>query len=253
MESSKQKLSGGDDKTSVDGGDSYSTYEIGTDLSLSPYKDTGLVAYWRMDEGTGSTTKDNAASNTGTITGATWQTDSNCKRGNCLYFDGSSYVTTPSFALTGTVLTVSGWVKMGTGVSAQTILMDNQGQSAANGYIWFYRPASPPEGLLWKYSDGSAYIDVNMSTFFAGHDNAWVHFVIVCDYFGKTIKWYRDGELIQTDVMSGTPIFPSISEARYLGGKDIAWRTTNGNLDEMRIYNRGLSDAEIKELYEGTK
>src|SRR5574343_1114841 len=103
LESSANKLSGDNDKTSLDGGDSYSTYEIGTDLSLSPYKDTGLVAYWRMDEGTDSTTKDDAASNNGTITGATWKSESDgCPSGNCLYFDGNDYIATPAFALTGT-------------------------------------------------------------------------------------------------------------------------------------------------------
>src|SRR3989339_2014252 len=80
LESSDQKLSGDADKTSTDGGDSYSTFEIGTDLTLAPYKDTGLVGYWRMDEGTGSIVKDSSGNNyTGTIYGNTWKRSSDCK------------------------------------------------------------------------------------------------------------------------------------------------------------------------------
>ena len=249
LESSKQKLSGGDDKTSVDGGDSYSTYEIGTDLTLSPYKDTGLVAYWRMDEGTGSTTKDDAASNNGTITGATWKTQTDCKRGNCLYFDGTDYVTTPSFALTGTVLTVSGWVKTSLQNANQTILSD-AAQSATVGYIWLLREYATNR-LLWQWANGSTYSSATMLSFFTGYDNIWIHFTIVSDYSGASVKFYRNGELIQTTAMT-TPIFPSTNRIKYLGAYT-SNRITNGNLDDIRIYNRGLSAAEIKALYEGTK
>jgi hypothetical protein len=250
MESSKQKLSGGDDKTSVDGGDSYSTYEIGTDLTLSPYKDTGLVAYWRMDEGTGSTTKDDAASNTGTITGATWQTDSNCKRGNCLYFDGTGdYITTSAFSVdpAGTVLTVSGWVKMGVSDSPLHQPIISETKSATVGFILVYRPQSS-NALGWQYAEGSDYYELSYNTFFTGYDNTWVHFTIVCDYVAKITKFYRNGELIQTSDMHGIPVFPTINRERAFGGAAMG-----GNLDDIRIYNRELSASEIKAIYEGTK
>jgi len=38
--------------------------------------ETGLVAYYRLDEGTGTTATDSAGSNDGTITGGSWTTDS---------------------------------------------------------------------------------------------------------------------------------------------------------------------------------
>jgi hypothetical protein len=254
LESSKQKLSGGDDKTSVDGGDSYSTYEIGTDLTLSPYKDTGLVAYWRMDEGTGTTTKDDAASNTGTITGATWKSDSDCKSGSCLYFDGTDYITTPSFALSGTVLTVSGWVKIDINnvASSQNILTEGASSDTV-GFVQLYR-YSDGNALFWRYTTGSAATYVGMSTFFNGYDNTWVYLTIVADYSGATVKFYRNGQLIQTSNMT-TPVFPSTNRAKYLGAYSAGGSNpiTNGNLDDIRIYNRELSAAEIKALYEGTK
>jgi hypothetical protein len=252
LESSDQKLSGDADKTSTDGGDSYSTFEIGTDLSLAPYKDTGLVGYWRMDEGTGTTTKDDAASNTGTITGATWKSGSDCASGNCLYFDGTDYITTPSFALTGTVLTVTGWVKMGINASIfQTILGDN-GYSQTVGFLWIFRDTS--HGLSWQYSNSTTYTSVNASTFFTGYNNAWVHFTVVSDYSGASTKFYRNGELVQTSAMTGTPVFPLTDRIKYIGAYNAtASRIQLGYLDDIRIYNRALSALEIKAIYEGTK
>jgi len=252
LESSDQKLSGDADKTSTDGGDSYSTFEIGTDLTLAPYKDTGLVGYWRMDEGTGTTTKDDAASNTGTITGAMWKSGSECASGNCLYFDGDDYVTTPSFALTGTVLTVTGWVKMGfDAVNAQSIIGDGPA-SATVGYIYFMR-TSNSDALRWGYAYGSSNSNLPMSTFFTGYDDVWTHVAIICDYSGLSLKWYRNGKLIQTNVLSGTPVFPSENRVKYLGSYTGTYRLTNGSIDDIRIYNRELSASEIKALYEGTK
>jgi hypothetical protein len=236
----------------VDGGDSYSTYEIGTDLSLSPYKDTGLVGYWKMDEGMGSTTKDDAASNTGTITGATWKSESDgCPSGNCLYFDGTDYITTPSFALTGTVLTVTGWVKIGN-TGNQSIVGDSFALGYS-GHLWFYRQ-SGTDILYWNYADGATPSRVGMSTFFTNYSGIWVYVTIVADYSGAyPVKFYRNGELIQTSNMT-TPLFPSDSRIKYVGTySSTLHRMQDGSLDDIRIYNRGLSDAEIKSLYEGTK
>jgi prepilin-type N-terminal cleavage/methylation domain-containing protein len=252
LESSKQKLSGGDDKTSVDGGDSYSTYEIGTDLSLSPYKDTGLVAYWRMDEGTGSTTKDDAASNTGTITGATWRSESDCISGNCLYFDGTDYITTPSFALSGTALTITGWVKTNLNATYMQTIFGEATSSDTVGYIWLLRYVNS-NMLYFGYAQGiNTY--AGMSNFFTSYDNTWVYFSVVTDYSGKTVKWYRNAELIEIDGMTGTPVFPSTNRVKYLGSYSTSGsRMQLGYLDDLRIYNRLLTASEIKALYEGTK
>jgi len=253
LESSDNKLSGDNDKTSLDGGDSYSTYEIGTDLSLAPYKDTGLVGYWKFDEGTGSTTKDTAASNNGTITGATWKSTSDgCPSGNCLYFDGDDYVTTPSFALSGTVLTVTGWVKMGFDATYDQSILTDSPQSATVGYFWLQRRKNY-NTLRLLYANGTANVAVDMSTFFTGYDNTWVHFIVVCDFSGASTKFYRNGELVQTSAMT-TPVFPITNRVKYLGAYNSSnHKIQNGSLDDIRIYNRELTASEIKAIYEGTK
>jgi hypothetical protein len=160
-----------------------------------------------------------------------------------LYFDGNDYVATPAFALSGTVLTVSGWVKSDTSIR-QVILSDNY--SATLGFIMLWREVNT-DWLTWQYANGSATVGPRMLTFFTGYNNTWVHFTVVADYSGDTIKYYRNGMWVQTDVMI-TPLFPSQNVVKYLG-KNMA----NSNLDDIRIYNRELSASEIKAIYEGTK
>jgi hypothetical protein len=141
---------------------------------------------------------------------------------------------------------------MGVG-SEHQILFGDGGWSETVGFIFFFR-LSNSSSLGWYYANGSVVEGYNVPTFFTGYNNTWVHFAIVSDYSGKTIKWYKNGILIQTDIMSGTPVFPSVNNIKGLGGfNGGVFPIMDGNLDDMRIYNRGLSASEIKALYEGTK
>jgi prepilin-type N-terminal cleavage/methylation domain-containing protein len=223
-------------------------------MIIASASDPNLVAYWKFDEGTGSTTADSATSHGGVITGATWQTESNCKSNNCLYFDGSDRVVISPFSLSGTVLTVSGWVKIANNATVRQTIMGEANVSATVGYIFLYRN-SGQDDLLWRYADGSstaAY--VRTTTFFTGYDNTWVHFAVVADYSGKTVKFYRNGTLIQTSTMAGTPVFPSTNRVKYLGDYSAgAYPIIGGSLDDIRIYNKELSGDEIKAIYEETK
>ncbi len=76
------------------------------------YADTGLVGYWKFDEGSGTTATDSSGNgNTGTIYGATWVDG---KSGKALSFDGNDdYVvsTTVNFSTGSADRTISFWVK----------------------------------------------------------------------------------------------------------------------------------------------
>jgi hypothetical protein len=249
LESSANKLSGDNDKTSLDGGDSYSTYEIGTDLSLAPYKDTGLVGYWRMDEGTGSTTKDDAASNTGTITGATWKTSEDCASGNCLYFDGvNDYMAIMGISYNYQKATYSYWF--------------NNNFEIANISGKFQAIFS------WGTTDYGMFFPVGDSRFVANFRDTLniQHFVTWVP--GSAIKknqWHQITNVIEADsgyihlyldgVFQGqhtdTAWTQELQTNLYLGRYNTDYY--NGTIDNFRIYNRALSAAEVKALYEGTK
>ncbi|MDO9027437.1 MAG: DUF2341 domain-containing protein, partial [Candidatus Roizmanbacteria bacterium] len=58
----------------------------------SEEKSTGPVAYWKFDEGYGTTVNNSTANTTwtGSISGPTWQNEDQCISGKCLYQDGLS-------------------------------------------------------------------------------------------------------------------------------------------------------------------
>jgi hypothetical protein len=77
----------------------------------------------------------------------------------------------------------------------------------------------------------------------------WVHLTYVLSNSQQKAKLYANGVLISTkDGFSQS--FTSInSQDLYLGKYPDSWYPLNGALDEVRIYNRVLTDAEVGELY----
>jgi len=81
-----------------------------------------------------------------------------------------------------------------------------------------------------------------------------MHIVTVCDYTNKTLKTYRNGVQFGATLNLTTPLFPITNNIKYIGAYNSAnYRLTDGSLDEVRIYNRGLSAQEIAQIYNQTK
>jgi len=60
--------------------------------------------------------------------------------------------------------------------------------------------------------------------------------------------------LLKTDDLIGTPLFPSSGIVKYIGSFDTTrYKLTDGSLDEVRIYNRGLSAEEVGARYNNTR
>jgi len=79
--------------------------------------------------------------------------------------------------------------------------------------------------------------------------------VIVCDYTNNRAYVYRNGVQIgSTFTLTGTPIFPSHNVVKYIGANSpTQYKLTDGSLDEVRIYNRGLSAEEVAARYNSTR
>ncbi|MHC4216814.1 MAG: LamG domain-containing protein, partial [Planctomycetota bacterium] len=78
--------------------------------------------------------------------------------------------------------------------------------------------------------------------------NRWTH--VTLTHQGRTFKLYLDGQAIGEKDMGGAN---SVSGTLYLGGgpnhKEYVW---NGQIDEVVLFNRPLSEEQIKLLYNTT-
>ncbi len=86
-------------------------------------------------------------------------------------------------------------------------------------------------------------------------DAPFVHgsWQFICgEYNGTHILLYRNGDLDSAYFANATPVDPNapvIVGATYTGASAVLRWFANGTIDEVRIYNRALSEEEIKLLY----
>lgn len=142
----------------------YASTEPSASPSSTEEQSPAPVAYWKFDEGYGTTANDSTGTNNGTISGASWQTEDLCMTGKCLKFDGTDdYVGIGSTA--NEIKTVSFWVKPNT---TSTYLL------ALNGSA--YISASSGTISATGFTNPTIYVNGKQSTTLVA--NQWQHIVV---------------------------------------------------------------------------
>ena len=201
----------------------------------------GLVAAFAFNEGTGSTVSDASGNaNNGTITSATWSTAG--RFGNALSFNGTNALVTindsNSLDLT-TGMTLEAWVQpsVSNGLWRTAILKERPGGLAYSLYAGL--PSGPPASYITRTGTSS---DVGVDGTTALPLNTWSH--LAATYDGTTIRLYVNGNLNSSLAAAGS-ITTSTSPLR-IGGNTIWSEYFVGLIDEVRIYNVPLTQAQIQ-------
>ncbi|MHC5059129.1 MAG: LamG domain-containing protein, partial [Planctomycetota bacterium] len=195
----------------------------------------GLVGWWRFDEGRGTTARDSSGmSNHGTVTGgARWVRG---RLGGALEFDGKDdYVEVGSVGVSGAApRTIAGW--------ARATTTDFPGWATVFGF-------SPAVAGHGKYFDIARNNGGKYALHVSGRDYdlcavdlRWHH--LAATYDGSTIARYLDGNLVG----SITRALDTVDEV-CIGRRASKPRHFPGLVDEVRIYSRALSAAEVAALY----
>ena len=215
---------------------------------FTPVDNTGLVGRWDFDENMGTVAYDSSGNNNnGTIqNGASW---TGGKIGSALKFDGTDdYVdcgNDESLDLTN-VGTVEAWINVGQYENYPSLVSKGAvGGFDTNGYAIWMRAASGVRGCITNKSDPDHHVEVGFGKPPTGE---WHHYVLVWD--GNFVYAYRDGSEI--DKLTQTLNVAVTSDHCMLGKSHGATEDRNhfnGTIDEVRIYNRVLSEDEIKAHY----
>ena len=221
-----------------------------TTLKNTP-NDTGLVGYWSFDDGSGTTAEDFSPSgtNTGTLTnGPTWVDG---KLGKALSFDGiSTYVSLGnpgnSPLNVGTSdFTIASWIKTTDG-GGQRCIVSSTGSSRG---VRFGLTGGHPYYLI---GDGTTYRESSIGSAVV-NDGNWHHLVIVFSRTSSTATAYVDGMSSGVDSFSASIGSANSGSTKVIGAMAAGTGLINGTIDDVRIYNRALSQAEITALYGTTK
>ncbi len=207
----------------------------------------GLIAYWRMDEGTGTTLSDSSGhGQTATLFGGTSWSNSTAPivtgAGSALNFNaasGQAVIIPHQAALNAYPLTVMTWFMAPTNSNGGA-LVNKYVSSSLNGYQIFLAG----DLSAWYFRDSANNV-FNNGVMDAGpvNDGLWHHAAMTIDASGGRL--YLDGVLKSSVAWSGTPGPATTTQPLSLGlypGDSFF----TGQLDEVSVWNTALSAAQIQ-------
>jgi chitodextrinase len=207
------------------------------DAGAKESRASGLVAAYPLNELAGSVTSDaSAKGNLGVLSGASWTPAG--RFGGALSFDGANdWVTVaddPSLDLTNR-MTLEAWVKpRALGSVWRTVLMKEQ-------------PGGLTYALYGETNSGEPSGSVNVGTELdtrAASElplDSWTH--LAATYDGLALRLFVNGRQVSSRPVSGS--LTTSANVLRLGGNGVWDEWLRGVIDEVRVYRRVLSEAEI--------
>jgi hypothetical protein len=156
----------------------------------------------------------------------------------------------PAFNPTGS-FSVSAWINptTWTGTNANTIVSNNNGS-----FGWAITRANSNQIRFRTSGTGGTDLDSGAATLIT--TSTWTHIVCVYDSVNKTKAIYINGALANQATV--TADITSTTVNTYIGARSGATTTATlsnyftGSIDEVRMYNKALSDAEVEFLSDPT-
>jgi hypothetical protein len=206
---------------------------------------SGLMAYWKLDESSAGSVVDAVGMYPGTATAITYNASGKISR--CYNFNGTtSYITMGDNLKPTTSLTVSLWMKSATAATS-FLACRTAWDGNWKGYRIMINSDGTAECILGSGNDAVLF-DYPFGTGLL--NSAWHH--LVCTWNGSTVYLYYDNNksigYLWPYTLAYVPAQPLIigSNEQY----NASFYT--GDLDEVCIFNRAITDAEVLTLFNAT-
>lgn len=222
-------------------GDGESTDSDTVQVSVAPGVvdvDAGLLAHWRLDDGSGGTATDTVGVHDGTlVNGPLWGSGS---AGGALAFDGvDDRVDIDAFDIPGAALTIAFWFR-----ADDFEQMDGRFISKATGVqeAEHYWMVSTITDTALRFRLRTAGVTTTLASAVGVIQSAlWTH--VVARYDGVSMQIHRDGQLVAEAAKSGS--IDASAAPIALGDQPQGARAFDGLLDDIRVYGRALTAPEI--------
>lgn len=206
---------------------------------------TEQIAYYRFDGDANSAVANQLSANPTALLFSTNRFGFASAAG---WFDGDSsrLLVTPATNFNLLPVTVSAWVNPGANPGTDIALVSNYLNASANGWGLFLNGDSV---RAWYYgTQGSVpagFLSVPLT------EKKWHHLTAVFDSTGGRL--FANGMLVATRSWSGTASRSAsqqgllVGATRYPNGSH---QTFRGQIDDLRVYGRALTDGEVLSLYQ---
>ena len=222
-------------------------------LRIEDPTETGLVAYWKLDQGQGTAVRESINNNDGTVSasGALWAAAS-----TTISFDNPAAMTftgaTGYVSAAGTGLpaangtqTISLWAKFSSAILTQGLFATSGNDSAI-------RLVLTGGNLVVLTSSGATLAQVAAPSADSWHHIAYVHDPSLSAAATRD-RIYVDGTV---STGTGTAHDSGVPTATFIGATSASSSFFTGSLDDVRVYNIALTAAQVTSLslgrYAGT-
>ena len=202
--------------------------------------DEGLVAHYPFN---GNANDESGNGNNGTVNGATLADDHFGKSNSAYYFDGNDSISVrdnASLNFGAGDMTVALWFKFNGGIRNTQLVGQSTGGNRPKWFI-YYSPET--KNFQLHINDTAAGSNYWLAKVAYEDDDEWHHLAYVKR--GDNYSSYLDGLLGTTE--KGSRFLPNSTSNFNIGRAE--GDPMKGHLDDVRIYNRGLSGDEISGLY----
>ena len=207
----------------------------------------GLVLCLPFNEGTGNKLHDLSRNgNHGTINGALWTPGMD---GHALSFDGDDYIAcsdSPGLDITDAI-TLSACIKMNT-LGNHSYVIDKYYDGSKRSYLLWARAGGELRVVLGNTTGSAAQLDEETTNLDMSAD-VWYHVGATWDKAIGNIRFYKNGQLIETLGSGGTQSMAANTQPLRIGTNYVFADYFAGSISDVCIYNRALSIEEMGWLH----
>ncbi len=222
---------------------------IGTQLDRSNPINNGLIAFWLFNEGSGNIVNDiSGNSKIGTIHNSGWILDG--RLGVSISFDGiDDYIEADQQLITGYPFSISTWVRASPIGTLDYVIFSLTDKNIEHTQYGIYVGSNEAGRVVIRANNKgveSSSSDSPIST--RVDNNNWYHIVAIYESATQR-RLYVNNVLILTSTVSIT--YDTNVNRWSIGrwGDSTPKSYFKGAIDEVRVYNRALTNTEISTLY----
>jgi chitodextrinase len=216
---------------------------VSASTQAAPPTTQGLIGYWSFDENAGSVAADTSGNgHNGTVTGAVWTAG---KINSALSFNGGASGVATGNIVIGNTLSVSAWVNPASSIQGR------YARIAETQYNAGFSLGTDATGTRYKFivNNGTGATGLCGLAYGCAEGGAvtsgW--HLVTATFDGSTGRLYMDSVLVASDTFVAQPTTNlPLYIGEYFAGPFYTWF---GSLDEVRLYNRALTSAEISTIF----
>jgi hypothetical protein len=204
---------------------------------------SGPVAYWAMDETSGTTAADATGTWPATLAGGASWTGAGGRLAGALHLDGSSGVATTAGPVVHTDrnLAVSAWVRLTSTAHNSTVV--SQSGTTTSGFVLYYSSGLNRWAFNMQQTDGMNPVIDRAASDQPPQLGVWTHLAGVFDATTHQIRLYVNG-VPQSTPATHTSTWDAagavqVGRERYQG---VQQNYLAGDVDEVKVFDRLLSD-----------